>query len=152
MKTILATHNKVILVDDSDFDLVSKFKWSGRGRYPVARIEGKTIELHRILIKPPFGFEVDHKNRNTFDNRRDNLRIATHKQNLSNRSKSKEKTSNFKGVSWHTSHNKWRSTITTGNPSKQKFLGHFHSPYLAAKAYDAAARKLFGEFACVNFE
>lgn len=92
---------------------------------------------------------IDHKNGNTLDHRRTNLRITNHQCNTFN-SKSRPGTSSFKGVcADHRRPKKWRATITIDG--QQKWLGYFNNEIDAAKAYDEAAKQLFGEFARLNF-
>ena len=90
--------------------------------------------------------EVDHINHNTLDNRRCNLRLATHGQNMANSRPNKGR--KYKGV-WQIMGKYWVAFI--GKNKKQIYLGSFSTPKLAAKAYDEAARKKFGEYACLNF-
>ena len=89
--------------------------------------------------------QVDHKNRNGLDNRRDNLRLATHGQNLANSKTHSE--SGFKGVE----KNKHRFYASISIDGKTKKLGGYDTPEEAARAYDEAALEQFGEFARINF-
>lgn len=93
--------------------------------------------------------KIDHKNGNGLDNRLKNLRIATESENSRNQNKRRTNKSGFKGVSWGTRDNKWRSYITING--KFKSLGYYSSKEDAAKAYDKAAIKYFGEFAKTNY-
>jgi hypothetical protein len=93
---------------------------------------------------------VDHRNRNTLDNRRVNLRLATYTQDHGNSKKQKLNTSSkYKGVSWDASTQKWRAQITV--EGKPRHLGLFVDERDAGRTYDDAARDYFGEFARVNF-
>lgn len=91
----------------------------------------------------------DHQNRNTLDNRRNNLRIATPSQNRCNCGRQVNNTSGFKGVFWHKAAGKWRAQIRIDRHSQH--LGMFDTPEVAAEAYDFAAIALHGEFAKINF-
>jgi len=91
---------------------------------------------HLILGKPLIGYEIDHINHNTLDNRKQNLRFATRSQNgMNNKSK---------GYSWHKSNNKWRVRITTNH--KSIFLGYFINEQDAINARKKAEQTYFGEY------
>lgn len=87
---ILLTKGKFAIVDKKDFFELSKYKWLATHRYAARAIyvtgNGKQtwIYMHKLILNAPKGIEVDHINHNTFDNRRKNLRIATHQQNSFN--------------------------------------------------------------------
>ncbi len=108
-----------------------------------------TVFLHREIMRPGPGEEVDHINGDGLDNRRSNLRRVTTAQNAGNQRASRSNSSGFKGVSWSTSSGAWRAQIQVARRSKH--LGYFASKEEAARAYDAAALKRFGEFARLNF-
>jgi hypothetical protein len=106
--------------------------------------------MHRCIIKVPPGMVIDHINHNGLDNRKANLRIATHAQNSRNTKKQRPKTaSQYKGVPWNSTLKKWRAQITLNG--KRISLGCFEDEIQAAKAYDNAARKYHGAFAALNF-
>ncbi len=103
-----------------------------------------------MVIKVPEGTVTDHINHDAMDNRSANLRAATKTQNLYNRKKFPNSTSSkYKGVSWVKRNRKWLASITLKN--KKIHLGCFRDEIEAAKAYDRAAIKYHGEFACLNF-
>ena len=93
--------------------------------------------------------EGDHINGDTRDNRRKNLRAATYSQNNWNSKIPKTNTSGYKGVSWREGVNKYIARIGINN--KTYHIGSFCDPIEAARAYDDAARILFGEYAALNF-
>jgi hypothetical protein len=147
----------VAIVDDADLAaVVAAGPWHAcpRGRTVyvqsgVRRPDGRwtTQQLHTF----PTGWQlVDHINRNGLDNRRSNLRPATHSQNSANAGRQTRSTSGFKGVHRGPVRGKaWRAQIHTAG--KKRHLGTFDDPEEAARAYDAAAVELFGEFARTNF-
>jgi len=155
MKTIQLTQGKVALVDDADYEWLNQYKWHAikdhNTWYAVRGISRNgsytTISMHRVILglEPGDKRETDHKNHNGLDNRQDNIRICTHSQNQQNKSLQKNHSSQFKGVRWHKRCNKWQTQIG------HKYLGLFTSEVEAAKAYDAAAKEYFGEFALLNF-
>lgn len=105
--------------------------------------------LHRLVTGAGRGQIVDHINGNRLDCRRANLRVGTRAQNLWNRGKARHNTSGYKGVSFCKQTGRWRAEIRA-NRKCQK-LGRFQTAEAAARAYDAAARRLHGEFVQVNF-
>ncbi len=160
MKMIPLTHGKVALVDDQDYNWLSQFKWRAQksGKRPDAFYAVRnitinkrrtTVQMHRQIMRPPKGLEIDHKNNNGLDNRRSNLRFCTRSQNMANSRGHSKRRSSFKGVSFHTQFKKWRAIITQNK--KNHHLGFFKSQVQAAKAYDDRAKELFGRFACPNF-
>jgi hypothetical protein len=150
MKKITLTNNLFALVDDEDFEAISKHKWDAtRGRntwYAMAKIDGKLKRMHKLLIP---GMEwVDHKDGNGLNNQRNNLRQCTPVQNGGNSIKKRRNKSGFKGVSWSKSHGRWEACICIDY--KTKHLGKFKNIQDAADAYDRAAEARFGEFAMTN--
>ena len=154
------TDGRHFLVDASDVELVRQFHWHAacRGRYVARNKKNEVGEwgaleyLHRYLMSPTNGLHVDHANGDGLDNRRSNLRLATRFENLRNQRKQKNRSSKFKGVTWHAARGKWRAQIDTkGLPRSEGHLGYFMSEEAAAVAYDAAAIRIFGEFARLNF-
>jgi hypothetical protein len=96
---------------------------------------------------------VDHQDRDGLNNQRYNLRASTHAQNMQNR-RYTHGSSQFNGVAWHKRVGKWGATIRVSRPGgggRKRHLGYFIDEEEAARAYDAAARALFGGFALLNF-
>jgi hypothetical protein len=148
MKIIQLSKGAVTLVDDSNFESLRHFKWhltnTGRaGR--IARIDGKkcTILMHRQILNAQPGEQVDHKNMDPLDNRRDNLRLASFCENQWNRCRYSNNSTGAKGVDFRG--NRFRVRIQVHGKSIS--LGTFVSLELAQQAYAKAASKYHGEFA-----
>lgn len=157
MKRIKLTQDKHALVDDGDFEYLNKWKWqfdskTGYANKKLWIKDGKgkelKIYLHRLIMKNPSGKRIDHINRNKLDCRKENLRIATHSQNLMNRNKNSNNTTGYKGVFFDKTRNKWKAEIK--HFYKTHYLGRFDTPKEAAFAYNEGARKYHGEFAYLN--
>ena len=159
-REIPLTLGQVALVDDEDYDaLVAQGKWramkrkSGCPYYAmnhVPKSEGGYFSqcMHRFIMATPKDLETDHINGDGLDNRRANLRNATHTQNGANRHKRSTGTSSqYKGVSYRPA--RWEANINWQR--EHRYLGSFASEEEAARAYDEAAREVHGEFACLNF-
>lgn len=157
-KEIKLTQGKVAIVDDELFEWLNQWKWCYQ-RNSNAKYTGyatrhksnpsKTEYMHRVIMNPPKGMDIDHIDGDGLNNQRNNLRICTHAQNGMNRSKNKNNSSGFKGVFWDEITRKWRAIIDRND--KHIHLGRFSDIEDAAKAYDKAARELYGEFAYQNF-
>lgn len=148
------SQGQVTVIDFDDFEKVRGLKWcaqSRKGRFHAARYFGKKYEyLHRYLLDAPSGIEVDHKNGDGLDNRRENLRLATKTQQRQGYRRPKTgTTSKYRGVSRWNGYDKWQAEISFNK--KKIRLGGFDKEEDAARAYDKKARELFGEFASPNF-
>jgi len=151
-RLIPLTQGLFALVDAEDYERLSKHKWhvtGGRAGYYAARkVNGRTMTMHREILNVPAGMVCDHKNHNTLDNRKCNLRICTPAQNAQNKRPREGGTSRYKGVSWHKDKSKWRAVIC--HRGRTIHIGYYDYQADAAIAYDDRAIELFGEFACLN--
>jgi len=152
IKYIPLNHGKYAIVDEDDYEYLSKFRWRYAAGYAVRfckESSNRSMSMHREIMGCPENLFVDHINGNGLDNRKANLRICSHKQNNRNRAPHKRKcSSKYKGVCWSKNHGKWVSRIIVDN--KQIFLGYFDDEVLAAMAYNEAAIKYYGDFARLN--
>ena len=103
--------------------------------------------LHRIIMNPPPDKQIDHKNKNTLDNRRSNLRVCSHAENLWNRGRTKANTCGHKGVSEdkRRKRKKYRARITANK--KTTWLGSYEDAAEAGLAYKKAVKGHHGKFA-----
>lgn len=146
MKEIPLTQGYTTLVDDEDYEELSKHKWTAAVRkhtvYAIRyiRIGGKTVcfLMHRVLVNAVPDMKVDHKNHNGLDNQRHNIRECTESQNQQNRTHA--------GVFWDKVLHRWRARI--GIDGKMRYLGVYVSKDAAVDAYRNAASWFFEEFAC----
>ena len=145
-KEIPLTKGKVALVDEEDFEELSKHRWSFDGRYAIRMEDGKKIYLHREALKVGEGKVTDHVNRDRLDNRKSNLREASYQQNSSNSKLHSHNTSGYRGV--YKYKKLWRAAVTFDG--KQVSCGYFKTKQEAAIAYNEKATELFGEFAYIN--
>lgn len=151
MKLIPLTQGKFAIVDDDMFDELNRFKWFyhyGYARRNSKHVLGKKrpmIHMSRVVMSVPDGFQCDHISLNRCDNRRANLRVASHAQNNCNKHACKNNTSGAKGVDFRKWDRKYRARI--GFNKKSIHLGNFSTLEEASVAYSIAAKKYHGEFA-----
>jgi hypothetical protein len=150
-KEISLSRGLVALVDDDDYEWLGQWKWcsffKNDGPPYAARTEqGRNIFMHRLIMSAPPRQIIDHRNKNTLDNTRSNLRFASEAQNSANR----RKISNakpYKGI--FRNKLRWQARVEVNH--KGIYLGSYRTPEEAARAYDRAAREYFGDFAQLNF-
>lgn len=136
MKNIPLANNKgFAVVDDDDFEYLSKYKWQlVNKKYAKTEINGKYTSMHRLILKADDNLEVDHVDRNGLNNQKNNLRQVTRKQNQENRGKDRDNTSGYKGVSFFKPTGRWRGFLNHNG----KFIscGHFDTPLEAHKSVE----------------
>ncbi|MEY2669223.1 MAG: hypothetical protein RJA59_1861 [Pseudomonadota bacterium] len=145
------------LIDESDVPMLSSYLWfpyASEGSLTLyfkadtrkGRRGSRSICMHQLVLGVS---GVDHRNRNGLDNRRSNLRPATAAQNNANKPSRRGAKSSYKGVYEAWRPGKWAASIQVqGN---KRYLGSFDDEVSAAKAYDIAASKAWGDFAYLNF-
>lgn len=144
------TQGQYALIDADMAGLIGERNWfahwnkDSQSFYAEYSNAGKTIGLHRIICSE-IAPTVDHINRNSLDNRRSNLRIATHRQNITNASAKKNSKTGMKGVDLDRNTGKYRARISIDG--SRMSLGLFLTPEEASMAYQAAAIAHHGEFA-----
>lgn len=143
-------NGKRAVVDASVYDFLNQWNWHcSKDGYVVRFINRTMIQMHSLILKVPKGKEVDHKDRDRLNNRRDNLRPCTKAQNQGNRWKSSHaKTSKFKGVYFAKKEQRFVAQGTNGG--RGITLGRFVSEAEAAKAYNVWAKSNFGKFVYLN--
>lgn len=147
--------NVFAIVDDEDFIYLNEWNWNINSRgYAVRKFRNNERRvqryMHRDILKPSTSQDVDHINGEKLDNRRENIRACSHTENMRNSKKPKSGlTSMFKGViAYKGGKNKFRAVIRANG--KAKHLGLFENECDAARAYNMAASKYYGEFALLN--
>lgn len=141
--------NKFAIVDDEDYERCRLYKW-GLAHSCIRKTTEPRIRLSNYVMQDRDNV-YDHKDRNFFNNQKENLRIVTHQQNSYNREKPfkfKQSTSNYKGVHWHKGAKLWAAQIRVNKRCIS--LGYFDNEKEAALTYNKAAIKFHGEFACLN--
>lgn len=165
MKEIKLTKGFVTQVDDEDYEWLNQYSWyaqkKGTNWYAVRQVRTRTyyedgreryaiVKMHRLILGLTDKSKlVDHADRNGLNNQRSNLRITDHFGNNKNAIKKVKGTSIYKGVSWSKIRQKWRVSIKSDNKCIE--IGFFNNEEEAAKQYDAHAKILHKEFACLNF-
>ena len=153
---ISLTKNKIAIVDTDDYDTLNSFNWytheKGKTFYPrrewqLKVVDGKRVRkrllMHNALLKCPLNKEIDHINGDGFDNRKSNLRIVSHRQNMQNRHTNSS--SKYPGVSWNTALKKWVAQIYN---KEMIGLGNFSTELEAFNKYKQACHELGEPVVC----
>lgn len=149
-------------VDDEDVEFLIRWKWCllGNGGYAIrwsSRAKGikkQAVFMHREIFfrqnpTADTSMEVDHRDQNKLNNRRDNLRLCTNSQQCQNKKIRSHNKSGYIGVSWHKHMKLWRATVCVNG--KQTTAGYYDNARDAALKRDELARMVHGEFAVFNF-
>ncbi len=159
MKNIQLTKGQFTIVDDEDYDWLSQWKWyisrTGYAHRNETGLDGKqkTIRMHRQIIDASFGEVVDHINHNKLDNRKSNLRICNDRENQQNSVVRPTNKLGVKGVCLYSNRDYpiYTRFISQIQVNGKKFrLGYFENIREAVDAYNQAAIRYFGEFACLS--
>lgn len=151
-RIIPLTKGESTKIDTEDLNRITRYKWYFDRGYARRRFECNGVQrcmhMHREILQAPDGFEVDHINGDTLDNRKANLRLVTRRENQFNSSSHMGSTSKFKGVFWYKHLQRWRVRLCIDR--KSKHIGYFDDEVEAAKAYNVAALNIYGEYAKLN--
>ena len=154
MKAIPLTQGLFALVDNSDYTFLMRWNWCASkhdNKFYAIRSQGSVknktrqyVYMHRVIAGAAKGQKVDHWDRCTLNNQRENLRLCSFRQNSANKNRQSNNKSGLKGVWWDKEKRKWTSQVL------HKFLGRFDTAEEAARAYDLNAKRTFGDFAATN--
>lgn len=150
------------MVDDEDFDFLSRWRWhatkdgrtyyASRNAYNIGVGGYKNCRMHRFILERHghnlSGLVVDHINSNGLDNRKENLRPCTFRQNGAHHRQIIGASSTYRGVSWSNNCNKWKVSLKSGGVGIHG--GYFNSEKDAALRYNILAKEQYGEFAQIN--
>ena len=146
MKTISLTKNRVTLVDEDDYEYLNQFTWyCTSSKYAARKPRSGIIYIHRLIMDCPLNLFVDHINHDTLDNRKENLRICSKRDNQRHQQKRKGVTSSkYKGVHFFKRDRLWVAQIDGAH------IGRYVTENESAEAYNVEAAKLHGNFAKLN--
>lgn len=156
MKEIQLSKGLIALIDDSDFEAVSIYKWfacrtSKRSkthyafRNTLKNGKRSTQTMHRFILQAVDSkIHVDHINGDGLDNRRSNIRLASQSNNMKNRGASKNNILNIKGVSFDKKRNMFMARLNLNGD--KIWLGRFKTAEEASRVYEMKAKEVFGEF------
>lgn len=146
---------EVTIFDAADVDIVAQYRWHASREdhtsYAATNVrkpggQFTRLKLHRLLLDPPPGMHVDHKNANGLDNRRENISVVTP---TANSQRLQTNTSGFVGVRLRKGCSKWLAQIKISG--RTRHLGYFTDPLAAAKTYDAAVLRYHPPGSLLNF-
>lgn len=137
MKEIQLTQGKVAKVDDEDFEWLSEYKWHlHSGGYASTKINGRPVLMHRLIMDTPEGMDTDHINHDCLDNRRTNLKVCTHKENMNNRWDIKG------GIVWESRRGHW--VVRIQHRKKRVYYGSFDNKEQALATLSKLRQELNG--------
>ena len=141
-----------VLIDAEDIDKIKNYRWClaknlNGGWYAFTNCEkGKKMYLHRFIMDCPEDKVIDHKNGNTLDNRKRNLKICTQRQNNQNKKMSNNNTSGYRNIYWNKINNTWDIQI------KHKRIGQFKELEDAVKARNKYLVENMAEELCLYYD
>jgi len=133
------------IIDIEDVDKCKYYRWGcNGGKYSITIVDKKVLQLQNFILD--YEGKIDHRNRNPLDNRKENLRYATHQENNRNVTKAKNKSSDYIGITYDKEKDKWRARINIGN-NNVIHLGYYENIDDAIIERLKAEKKYFKEFA-----
>lgn len=148
MKIIPLNKGKEALVDDEDFDMLSRYHWYCDVHGYVRTSTPYKMYMHRLIMNPPKNMQIDHSDNNRLNNQRSNLRICSESQNRMNAQLRKTSKSGYKGVSWTTEKQRWK--VQLRKDGKNVVSKYFQDKHEAARYYNQKAIEFFGDYAWLN--
>jgi hypothetical protein len=159
--TIPLTRGQVAYIDEDDLPRVSLYKWYAnwnvttksyyaRGYVVTEDGKRKMMYMHRFLMNNPVGFVVDHINRNSLDNREENLRVCTQADNSKNKRIKSENTSGHTGVCFDNTRGRWLAQLSSNG--NRILSERFPTKEEAVRAYEKAAAEHHREFSSIQAE
>ena len=154
MKEIKLTQGFVAIVDDEDYERLSKYKWCCHYGYAIRGVAAgvrrrTTVQMHVEIMGKIDGLELDHINGSPLNNRKKNLRHVTRSQNMQNqKAVRKNSLSKYKGVQRRRDRGTWMAIIVF--KGRHYMLGCYKSERDAAWVYNVWAESLFGKYARLN--
>lgn len=158
----LTASGVIFMADLEDEDVLRAVSWhamtkkqrpgtylANTGRRDIVGKQSLTL-FHKTIMNAGVSDLIDHIDGDTTNNRKKNLRWANRAKNRQNSRRPSSNTSGLKGVTFE--YGKWRARIGKPESGGRLNLGMFEDKEGAGRAYDEAARKLYGEFARTNFE
>jgi hypothetical protein len=130
-------------IDKEDLEKVKNYKW-GSDCHGYARNVKNKLFLHHLILGRKKEYDIDHKNHDILDNRKQNLRFTTHSQNIMNQRLRSNNLSGYPGIIWHKKAKKWMADIMINY--KKIYLGLFETKQDAINIRKQAEIKYFGEF------
>lgn len=149
---VTLTRGHEAIIDAADAESAGRFNWyalvTKYGHTYALRARRKEDDepqlLHRMLTKAPAGMDVDHINGNGLDNRRENLRVCTHAQNMANQRIERPNRLGYRGIYQQTP-TSFRAEISVKD--KKVNLGNYRTAAEAAAVYQRAVVEIRGEYA-----
>ena len=145
----LKNTDKVAIIDLEDLKMVSGLNWRLGNGYAACSFKTdngfRRVYMHRLILEAPEGKEVDHKNMDRLDNRRENIRLCSRAENKWNENPSKKNKSGYRGISWFTRDGKWQ--VMLRHLGNRIFLGRYFDIKEAVKVYNSFISQHRGDFA-----